>query len=294
LASDYVDEHSSTRNTLHLIKIHLISSIMATLKPGSAIDNTNVSDQSDDEFKGVNTPIRRSHESSPTSSLYNEDASTLVNVGGNATAVKEYSFYNTTSRLNLRIVPGSVSIKAVDPKRDAIYYVNNSSFMPGKPDVTLSAGSEKGGKVVGVCRMRFGLGTYNIALGDPGKDGVDAPWEMMKRHGVFGSRYWEFSLPVAKGSSERRTFRWKRTHDKSIDVGGLSLGNKKLIDQETQEIVAVYLSNQTKSWKKRGKLLICKDYGEDWELMVLITLLALLEKQRRDRRKSRSAAAGAH
>jgi hypothetical protein len=35
-----------------------------------------------------------------------------------------------------------------------------------------------------------------------------------------------------------------------------------------------------------GKFIIFKDYGPKWDLMVLVSLLALIEKQRRKRRSA--------
>lgn len=253
---------------------------MANLAPEAATrkETSPFEDSSDDELAGGATPMRRSNESSPTASVYS--------LAGTETAVstkptKEYSFFNSTSHLDILIVPGAKSAKDTNPEKDAIYFVDNSMINPGKADVTVRAGSGKGGNIVGVCRMRFGFGTYNIGLGDP--DHTDTEWEAMKRHGAFKTRRWEFSMPVAEGSFKRHTFTWKRTHDKSVGATH-SLRNKKLIDEETKEVVAVYLTNHLKSWKKMGKLIVLRDYGEKWELMVLISLLGLIERQRRKRR----------
>src|SRR5262249_41097322 len=58
----------------------------------------------------------------------------------------------------------------------------------------------------------------------------------------------------------------------------VSLKNKKLVDENTKEV-----SNNLKSWKKMGKFIIFEDYGPKWDLMVLVSLLDLIEKQRRKR-----------
>jgi hypothetical protein len=65
--------------------------------------------------------------------------------------------------------------------------------------------------------------------------------------------------------------------------------NYKLVDEATDRLVAVFTSSL---WggKKSGKLEIYANYGQEFELMVIITALALYEKQRR--RDSSSSAGG--
>jgi hypothetical protein len=237
-------------------------------------------DSSGDEGSGISTPNRRSNESSPTASLYDHDnVDKGEETAHGAKLIHEYSFFNSTSRLNTISVPGGKSAKDTKVEEEAKYHAENSMWMPGKPGVILRAGPTKEGTIAGVCRLGFGSGTLNVGLGDP--DQNDTKWEAVKRHGIFNKEHYEFSIPVNEGS-ERTTFCWKRTHDKAIGAG-LSLKNKKLIDVKTKEVVALYLTNHLKSWRKKGKLIIYKSYGEAWELMVITSLLGLMEKQRRRR-----------
>lgn len=85
---------------------------------------------------------------------------------------------------------------------------------------------------------------------------------------------------------------WKRTHHVGIgEEKPLRLGAKnfKLLDEQTEELVAVYLNNGAKSYKKSGKFQINADYGPAFDTVVFITGLGLLEKERR-RERSREAA----
>lgn len=241
--------------------------------------HSHLDDSSDDEIIG--DLKRRSNESSPTASIY--DLDTLTDAENSARPVKEYSFFNSTSHLDILIVPGARSARDTEPEKEAMYYVDNSMVNPNKADVTVREGPGKKGKVVGACRMRFGFGNYHISLGDP--DEVNTEWVDMKRHGAFKTRYWEFSMTITEDSLKRHTFTWKRTHDKTLGASS-SLKNKKLVDEDTKEVVAIYLSNNLKSWKKMGKFIILKDYGPKWDVMVLVSLLGLIEKQRRKRRSA--------
>lgn len=150
-----------------------------------------------------------------------------------------------------------LSVQETDPEKEAIYYVDNSTLNLKKADVTPREGPGKHGKIVGVCHLRFGFGTYRIGLGDPEDNKTE--WEDMYRHGIFKTRNWQFSMPV-HGSSHKHTFNWKKFHDQEGAVV-VALGNKRLVDEETNEVVAAYLKNHVKSWKKLGKLVIYKDYG---------------------------------
>ena len=236
-------------------------------------------DSSDDELVG--DLKRRSNESSPTVSVYDLDTLVAAETANSAQPVKEYSFFSSSNHLDIFILAGARPAKDTTPDKEAMYFVNNSMINPNKPDVTVRAGPGKEGEIVGVCRMRFGLFTYHIGLGDP--DDASTEWEDMKVHGAFKTRHWEFSMPVVEGSSKRHTFTWKRTHDKTLGASP-SLKNRKLIDEDTKEVVAVYLKNKVKGWKKMGKSILFKDYGPKWELMVLVTCLGLIERQRRKRR----------
>lgn len=57
----------------------------------------------------------------------------------------------------------------------------------------------------------------------------------------------------------RRSYVWQRTRATEDGVTGwgmLSSGNYKLIDQQSGETIAVFLSNGIRSWKTAGKLRI--------------------------------------
>ena len=199
-------------------------------------------------------------------------------VDANAPVAKEFSFFHSSSHLNLFIVPGARSAKDCKPDKEAIYYVENSLFSKHKADVTMREGATKEGRPVAACKMRFSFGTNNIALGDP--ENPNTRWEMMQRKGHFKNRHWVFDFPVAGAESKRHPFIWKRTR---------GVGNMKLVDGETGDIVAQYMSNYLKRWRKAGKMVLYRDYGEQWTLLVLVGYLALLEKARR---RHRSAIAG--
>jgi hypothetical protein len=239
---------------------------------------------SDSDYSATLTPSTHS----PTTSLYDkEDLELPLATSGIASQpIFQYSFFHTTSHLNLRIVPVDPAHPkpscATAPEREATFYATNSLFNPHAADVTLHAGPSESGAVCGVVHMRFKFGTYHVGIGDTVTNEAGVRWYNMQRHGVFKGRYWQIKWEGVDGG-EGGVYSWKRTHDRGIGASP-SLRNKKLVEEKTGQVVALYLTNHLKSWKKVGKLMIYKDLGGDWAMMVLLSILGIVEKQRRKRR----------
>lgn len=96
----------------------------------------------------------------------------------------------------------------------------------------------------------------------------------LKSDGLMSVQY---SIPMkVAGDSQLRMFTWKRTHALGRH-GGL-----KLVDQANQ-IVAVFGSGG--SFSSTDVLDIYVQYGERFQLLVLVSGLALLEKLARGRNR---------
>lgn len=167
-------------------------------------------------------------------------------------------------------------------------YVRCSTFTIGKPDLTYHAGETEDAPITAVCKFINFSRHCKVGLGNPNDPNV--AWEDLMRHKLTTHYRFEITL----NSGERRAFVWKRTN--SVGIGEekpSKIGSKnfKLQDERTAELVAVYLNNGTKSWKKSGKFQINVDYGAVFDTMVFITGLGLLEKERR-RERSQEAGGG--
>ena len=231
------------------------------------------------------TPRRRSDESSTAGSDYGVEIKGMMTYTSGA--AKALDVFHTKSHINMRIH---------DESGNCIYYVDNSAFTPGKPDVTLSMGSEKGGQVLGVCRWSNMYSKHlMVGIGDPASN--NTTWEEMKAETTIHPEFkWSVTLP----SGGRHTFAWQRIHGddvkaESSDANSASNKNYKLFDcsDPQKAAIAVFASNRYKSWKKLGKFIIKVDghergWGENWELMVLLSALGLVEKSRRRGRSRRS------
>lgn len=158
-----------------------------------------------------------------------------------------------------------------------VYHVDNSVFWPGKPDLTFHAGSSTSAPVAGICKFRNFSSDTEIGLRDSKQlDGMT--WVRLNRQGLFFKVQYNFRMAV--GDFQARTFTWKST--------SWMTDNMELVDERTQQVVAVFLFGGAFS-RKPSQLDIHVDYGDRFRLMVLMTGLAAHEKSRR----SRTAAAGA-
>lgn len=163
-------------------------------------------------------------------------------------------------------------------------YVRCSSFTIGKPDLTYHAGETDQAPIAAVCKFINFSRHSKIGFGDPNNPNII--WEDLKRYKLTNHYRMEMTLNTNEGI--RKAFVWKRTNHTPIGddkPSMLSTKNFKLIDEETEELVAVYVNNGVKSWDKCGKFQINVDYGAQFDVTVLITGLSLLEKERRRERR---------
>ncbi|KAJ5091009.1 hypothetical protein N7532_009693 [Penicillium argentinense] len=150
-------------------------------------------------------------------------------------------------------------------RKSPLAYVRCSTFTIGKPDLTYHAGETEDAPITAVCKFINFSRHCKVGLGNP--DDPNVAWEDLTRHKL--TTHYRFEITLDSG--ERRAFIWKRTN--SVGIGEekpskISSRNFKLQDDQTEELVAVYLNNGTKSWKKSGKFQINVDYGVVFDTMV--------------------------
>jgi hypothetical protein len=180
---------------------------------------------------------------------------------------------NNASLLNLSICyPGS---------EETVFFVQNSVFHPSKPHVTLYAGPDKLGPVIGVAHLSH-FSTNTIGLGDPDSNINSVVWETLSRTSNWTHSTYQFEFIF--GEEGRKSFIWQRTPSNPFD----DQGNMELFeDGKSDVILARYTSVGVFKWKNRGRMLIRDGYGGAWELMVLLTGLSLIELSRRRARQRR-------
>ncbi|KAK2743915.1 hypothetical protein FQN57_004538 [Myotisia sp. PD_48] len=163
--------------------------------------------------------------------------------------------------------------------KQPIYYIRTSTLRWGAPDVTVHAGSDKKGPIVAVSNFLFCSSHSKLGIGDPSRP-QNVQWEDFTKESFDHSKYrFETNL-----HGERRTFLWKRTRNVGIEGSKpsiLSDSNFKLVDERSGELVGVYANNGIKSLTKKGKFLLLKDYGKDFEYIFFASGFTLLEKLQR-------------
>ncbi|KAL2808935.1 hypothetical protein BJX63DRAFT_13653 [Aspergillus granulosus] len=190
-------------------------------------------------------------------------------------ASRLYHIYHTPIRYDYRVS---------DADKKHLYFVYNSHLTPGKADITVHTGEDKHAPVAGVCKFIHLSRHCKVGLGDPERAG-SMVWEDLHCQNISMTKYrFEMSIPSANGGYERRSFLWKRTQ--SVGVNGdspsfFSLRNFKLVDELNGQNVAVFTSTSFKSPRKNGKLQVAAEYGPGFDMMALITLLAIYERIRR-------------
>lgn len=194
--------------------------------------------------------------------------------------------YHTRSHNSLRV-------KTAD--KAPLYYVDNSSFKIGTPDVTLHVGEEKTGPIKAACKfVNFSSGS-KMCLGNPNE--TNAIWEDLTKESHDHSKYrWEMSVDSHGYGGARKGFLWKRTRTVGVEdskPGAVSSRNFKLVDEVTGEILAVFANNGPKSFSKLGKFEVFPhNYGDNWETMMLLSGLSIIEKERRRERQRSSGGGG--
>ena len=162
---------------------------------------------------------------------------------------------------NLKICPAG--------SQTATFFIDVSFYTPSKADITLHSGSDSRGKVVGVVDLKKFAGHYEVAIGDlSGKE--ELVWEPLEVVQYWASRH---GFEAEFGDQGVKEFIWRHPGERLSDHPG----DMELVKEENPDyVLAQYVKAGTHSWKSRGNLLIREGYGEEWELMVILTALALV------------------
>jgi hypothetical protein len=150
-------------------------------------------------------------------------------------------------------------------------------YSKGKADITLHAGRDSKGKVVGDVDLRNFGGHYSIQLKDPNNGNGAVALEELDRVKGYASRHaFHFSF----GGKERQEFVWRHPGQSLADNrDDLELVLDPGFDEE-EVLMAQYLKGH--GWKGKTILRVREGGGEKWELMVVLTLLALLVSKNRE------------
>jgi hypothetical protein len=164
-----------------------------------------------------------------------------------------------------------------NPTSTTQFKAETSLYSKGKADITLHAGRDSKGKIIGDVDLRNFGGHYSIQLKDTENGNGAVALEELDRVKGYASRHaFHFSF----AGKERQEFVWRHP--------GQSLNENRddleLVldpgDDEEEVLMAQYLKGH--GWKGKTVLRVREGGGEKWELMVVLTLLALLVTKNRE------------
>ncbi|KAB8219506.1 hypothetical protein BDV33DRAFT_231536 [Aspergillus novoparasiticus] len=169
-------------------------------------------------------------------------------------------------RINMTIAPQK-------DEHNSRYFVHINGLFHDNTDITLHASDSKNGQILGSCRFnKFHTTRMHLTLGDQQSYLMFSPQFGCYSWCLMVIRHTEGKVP------QRREFLWKRTEASRVS-GRLGL---ELCGPDTSDIYAEYFGAASGSLKA-GKLRVRFDLGDTWKTMVLLTLSALIEKERQRR-----------
>ena len=185
-----------------------------------------------------------------------------------------FGIYQPSSKPHLVLAHSSKS------SSDPFFYISIHSSFRSKPDITLHHGRSKAAHPLASAEFKGWSSTPHITLGST-RYGA-APTEALKTEGFFHRLHY-FSLYL-EGEGRRERFEWKSSCGPEVRALGHSTG-MKLVRVQTREVVAAY-ADVSFALYKRGKMAFLdrgngrEGLGDEWRVMVIMTLLAILEQRR--------------
>ncbi|KAJ5218917.1 uncharacterized protein N7498_001016 [Penicillium cinerascens] len=158
------------------------------------------------------------------------------------------------------------------------FYIENAPYATQKSDLTFYDGADSDGPVIGLSKFLRGSADCDVTLVD---EQLKEDWVCVMKKGFMSMKY-TFQIPVR---GELGSFAWKKT--RSIGSGSTSHGNMKLVDEQSQDVVAVFSSDRFSL--VTGRLDMREDYGDSFDRWALVTGIAVRESQRRQNVRSMRA-----
>lgn len=149
-------------------------------------------------------------------------------------------------------------------------FIENSPETTDEGDIILRDGTDISAPAIGSSKFRRRSLNCDVKLDD------EEDWRPMRRNSLKGlvTPVYSFEAPV-DGKVSRLV--WKKTRSMGTFSSGYS--NSKLVDVDTQEVLAVFSSDPQSL--VTGRLDLYGDFGDSFDRMALLTGLSVREKSRR-------------
>jgi hypothetical protein len=178
------------------------------------------------------------------------------------------------------------------------YYVGRYQGLD-HPDIILHRGGDRSRPAAGQATFSHSDKDFAIAIDAPANSPT-ANQEVVRcisGHGIFGADSYQYIVPANASDEEShaavRSLTWKHTHDSHLGSAVWKSKDFKLIDDATDQVVAVYI-NLSDTNNVMSRLEWKTTYSVDEEIRALTVLMAFVERIRRFKKQaSRASVVGA-
>lgn len=183
-------------------------------------------------------------------------------------------------------------------EKEPRYYVGRYQGLD-HPDIILHRGGDRSRPAAGQATFSHSEKDFAIAIDGP----VNSPTanqefvRCISSHSIFGADSYQYNVPANASDEESnatvRSLTWKHTHDSHLGSAVWKSKDFKLIDDATEQVVAVYI-NLSDTNNVMSRLEWKMSYSVDEEVRALTVLMAFIERIRRFKKQaSRASVVGA-
>jgi hypothetical protein len=191
-----------------------------------------------------------------------------------------------------------IQIFSAANEKEPRYYVGRYQGLD-HPDVILHRGGDRTRPAAGQATFSHVEKDFVIAIDGPA-NGPTTKQEVVRcisGHSIFGADSYHYTIPAdASPASSNAAFRgltWKHTHDSHLGSGAWKSKDFKLVDDATEQVVAVYI-NLSDTNNVMSRLEWKTPCSVDEEVRALTVLMAFIERIRRFKKQaSRASVVGA-
>ncbi|KAJ5775308.1 uncharacterized protein N7511_000319 [Penicillium nucicola] len=165
-----------------------------------------------------------------------------------------------------------------------IYHIENASPAADKPELTFYTGNSTNGPIAASGKYVRFSSDAKITIGNTPNAETSGCTTTLSKKGFFSPRH-IFQMDLR---GEKRTFTWKNT---GAHESFGPMGSYKLVDEQDQAVAVLCPGGGLV--QKDGYFHVYPSWGDEFDLMVLVTGLVVREKMRREKGERSYAAGGA-
>ncbi|KAF2210372.1 hypothetical protein CERZMDRAFT_118199 [Cercospora zeae-maydis SCOH1-5] len=172
-------------------------------------------------------------------------------------------------------------------QNDTALYYAASHNAKDVSDIILHAGYDSKGPQLALLQFMSFSKDFKIYIGGL-RSPVGEDWDIVRYAESGGKifhrdpihRFGSYSR-TPNGQSVKEKLHWQKTRNPKLGASKFSRSDHKLVDEITDEVVAVYVEHSMRLGTHKGTITYVRKLGEMAEMAALMALLGLLERSRR-------------